>query len=56
MKNEKPLSEKLKDLLDNMTQDEFDKDWKEIKKMNLSGPKLEEYNNFLLSLHNNLKK
>lgn len=47
MKNEKPLSEKLKDLLDNMTQEEFDKDWEEIKKLNLSGPILKDYSNFL---------
>ena len=55
MKEEK-ISDKLKKLLDNMSQEEFDKDWENIKKLNLSGPKLEDYNNFLLSLRNNLNK
>lgn len=34
---------KLKELLENMTQEEFDKAWEEIKNLKLKGPTIEEY-------------
>ena len=37
------LAEKLKNLLDNMSQEQFDASWSEITALNLKGPTLEEY-------------
>ena len=37
------LSTKLKKLLDNMSQDQFDASWAEITALNLDGPTLDEY-------------
>ena len=48
--NESPLKKALaflQDLENNTTQEEFDRDWSKIKAMNLGGPTLEEYGQFL---------
>lgn len=37
------IASKLKELLENMTQEEFDKAWEEIKNLKLKGPTIEEY-------------
>lgn len=37
------VSSKLKELLEGMTQEEFDKSWEEIKNLRLVGPTIEEY-------------
>ncbi len=39
------LAEKLKAHLDSITQEEFDKEWAEIEKMEFEGPTIEEYFN-----------
>ena len=38
-----PISSKLKNLLDNISQEEFDNAWEEIKNLRLKGPTIEEY-------------
>ena len=37
------LATKLKNLLDNMSQEQFDASWAEITALNLKGPTLDEY-------------
>lgn len=36
------LAEKLRELLDGMSQEEFDREWKEITKLGLEGPNFDE--------------
>jgi len=40
---ESNLADKLKQLLDNMSQEEFDKSWAEVKQLGLVGPDVAEY-------------
>lgn len=37
------IADKLKQLLDNMSQEEFDKSWDEVKQLGLVGPTVAEY-------------
>ena len=43
MKKNSNLADKLKLLLDNMSQEEFDKSWAEVKQLGLIGPVVAEY-------------
>jgi hypothetical protein len=45
IQGETSIASKLKELLENMTQEEFDKAWEEIKNLKLKGPTIEEYLN-----------
>jgi len=47
------LSEKLRIVLDNMTQEEFDQQWDEIKALKLEGPLMSDVVEFFN--HNNVK-
>jgi hypothetical protein len=40
MKNKSELAEKLKDILDEMTQEDFDREWLEITNLNLESPSI----------------
>lgn len=51
-KEDFPISSKLKELLDNMTKDEFEKAWDNIQKMELSGPSLETISQMLNQIQN----
>ncbi len=41
------LGKKLKHLLDNMSQEEFDKQWNEIVALDLQGPSFDDYLDYL---------
>jgi len=50
------IATKLKDILNNMTQEEFDKEWSEITALQLEGPTLTEAIEFFALMKNRMGK
>lgn len=49
------LAEKLKELLGNMTQEEFNASWEKVTRLGLKGPTIEEYSQKLEEKENIIK-